>query len=47
MKLNYNSKAYKVTIPKAIVENVLNWKDGDELEVSCDGKQVVITKKEV
>jgi antitoxin component of MazEF toxin-antitoxin module len=46
MKLIFN-KSWKVIIPKSMVENTLHWKDGDELEVSCDGKQVVITKKEV
>lgn len=46
MKLNKNSGAYKVTIPKAIIENTLHWKNGDELKVTCDGKKVTIEKGE-
>jgi len=41
--------SYSVTIPKILVEKVLGWKAGDELEISykeIEGKKgVFITKK--
>ena len=45
MKLVFNAGSYKVLIPKALVENSLHWVEGQELEVSCDGRTLKITKK--
>jgi bifunctional DNA-binding transcriptional regulator/antitoxin component of YhaV-PrlF toxin-antitoxin module len=44
MKLVYNAKSYKVVLPKAIVEIVMKWKEGDELKVDVDGDKITLRR---
>jgi len=47
MKLMFNGGVYKVSLPKSIIEMVLQWKAKDDLKIECDGKQIIITKESI
>ena len=46
MKLIHNAGAYKVVLPKAIVEMVMKWETGIELELSVDGDKITLRRKD-
>lgn len=45
MKLIFNGGAYKISLPKNIIEMVLHWKVKDKLKIECDGERIIITKE--
>lgn len=47
MKLTKNAGSYKIIIPKAIIEKVLKWEDGEELDISVGSDTIYIKRKEV
>ncbi len=46
MKLIFNAGSFKVIIPKAIIEKVLHWKDGEKLDISVGLDEIYIKRKE-
>ena len=46
MKLIHNAGAYKVVLPKAIVEMVMKWEKGVELELGVDGDKITLRRKD-